>query len=147
MIGFPSIETALYGLLLILNADAGFDSKDFRRLCDRKEVNANICLNKRNGGVRKGTNISTKTQYDERYAEEPTNAWVDGLRSLLNRFPTTTESRKGFNYLAFIAIALINFKKKKFKPVLYQNCKHKNGHFKNSRFTPIPNFIVLKIKA
>lgn len=40
---------------LFLNADAGFDSKEFRKSCDKKEVNVNICLNKRNGnGDRNG---------------------------------------------------------------------------------------------
>jgi len=34
-----------------LNADAGFDSRDFRRACARRDVNANICFNKRNGRV------------------------------------------------------------------------------------------------
>ncbi|MCR9228541.1 MAG: hypothetical protein NXH90_14075 [Flavobacteriaceae bacterium] len=32
---------------LFLNADAGFDSKDFRLACASKE----ICFNKRNGGM------------------------------------------------------------------------------------------------
>ncbi|MCL6217390.1 IS5 family transposase, partial [Zunongwangia sp. M21534] len=32
-------------------------------------------------------------------------------RSLLNRFDTTTSSWKGFNYLAFMAIALKKFYK------------------------------------
>src|SRR5690606_14969268 len=34
---------------LFLNADAGFDSKEFRNCCERKEIQANICFNKRNG--------------------------------------------------------------------------------------------------
>ncbi|SFW40773.1 Transposase DDE domain-containing protein, partial [Sinomicrobium oceani] len=54
--------------------------------------------------------------YEERYAIERTNAWMDSYRSLLNRFDTTTTSWKGFNYLAFIAIALKKFyKPKKFR--------------------------------
>ncbi|MEM6738444.1 MAG: IS5 family transposase, partial [Bacteroidota bacterium] len=44
-----------------------------------------------------------------------TNAWVDSFRSLLNRFDTTIESWKGFNYLSFIVLALKKFKPKKFK--------------------------------
>ena len=34
---------------LFLNVDAGFDSKEFRLCCEKKEINANICFNKRNG--------------------------------------------------------------------------------------------------
>ena len=99
---------------LFLNADAGFDSKDFRAACASREINANICFNKRNGNTERNEYFDQKL-YDERYAVERTNAWIDSFRSLLNRFDTTTESWKGFNYLAFIVIAIKRFKKKKFK--------------------------------
>ena len=33
---------------LFLNADAGFDSKEFRELCAKKEIKANIPTNTRN---------------------------------------------------------------------------------------------------
>lgn len=97
---------------LFLNADAGFDSKGFRGCCDQKEINANICFNKRNGNTDRDEYFD-QDLYDERYAIERTNAWMDSYRSLLNRFDTTTESWKGFNYLAFIVIALKKFSKKK----------------------------------
>lgn len=42
-------EISLGGLFL--NADAGFDSKEFRSARAKKEVNANICFNKRNGNA------------------------------------------------------------------------------------------------
>ena len=58
-----------------------------------------------------------KDLYDERYAVERTNAWMDSYRSLLNRFDTTVESWKGFNYLAFIVITIKKFKNKKKKKV------------------------------
>ncbi len=99
---------------LFLNADAGFDSKDFRRSCEKKEINANICFNRRNGTADRDEYFDREL-YDERYAVERTNAWMDSYRSLLNRFDTTVESWKGFNYLAFIVIALKKFKKKKKK--------------------------------
>lgn len=97
---------------LFLNADAGFDSKDFREACAKKDINANICHNKRNGNNDRDDYFDQEL-YDQRYAIERTNAWMDSYRSLLNRFDTTTESWKGFNYLAFIVIALNKFKKKK----------------------------------
>ncbi|MFS4416364.1 IS5 family transposase, partial [Maribacter sp. 2307ULW6-5] len=53
--------------------------------------------------------------YDERYAVERTNAWMDSFRSPLNRFDTTIASWKGFNYLSFIVLALKKIKLKKFK--------------------------------
>ncbi len=49
--------------------------------------------------------------YDQRYTVERTNAWMDSYRSLPDRFDTTPESWKEFNYLAFMVIALKKFKK------------------------------------
>ncbi len=97
---------------LFLNADAGFDSKEFRGYCNEKQINANICYNKRNGDIDREEYFDQEL-YDQRYAVERTNAWMDSHRSLLNRFDTTPESWKGFNYLAFMVIALKKFKKMK----------------------------------
>lgn len=36
---------------LFLNADAGFDSRELRNFCCRKEIQANICFNKRKGKI------------------------------------------------------------------------------------------------
>lgn len=97
---------------LFLNADAGFDSKTFRGSCTKKQINANVCFNKRNGNTQREEYFDQQL-YNQRYAVERTNAWMDNFRSLLNRFDTTTESWKGFNYLAFFVIALKKFKKRK----------------------------------
>ena len=59
---------------LFLNADAGFDSKNFRASCSKKEINANICFNKRNGNADRDEYFDQEL-YDERYAVERTNAW------------------------------------------------------------------------
>ena len=96
---------------LFINADAGFDSKDFRKSCNKKHINANICHNKRNADT-DSDDYFDQELYDLRFAIERTNAWMDSYRSLLNRFDTTIESWKGFNFLAFIVIALKKFKKK-----------------------------------
>lgn len=98
---------------LFLNADAGFDSKDFRSSCNQKQINANICFNKRNGNSDDRDDYFDQELYDERYAVERTNAWIDSYRSLLNRFDTSTESWKGFNYLSFIVIAVKKINKMK----------------------------------
>ena len=97
---------------LFLNADAGFDSKDFRESCSKKQINANICFNKRNGNIDRDEYFD-KELYNKRYAVERTNAWMDSYRSLLNRFDTTMESWKGFNYLAFIVISMKKIIKRK----------------------------------
>lgn len=96
---------------LFMNADAGFDCAQLRKCCESKEINANICFNKRNGNVERDEYFD-KELYNQRYAIERSNAWMDSYRSLLNRFDTTIESWKGFNFLAFIVIALKKIKKK-----------------------------------
>lgn len=58
---------------IFLNADAGFDSKDFRAACASREINANICFNKRNGNTERNEYFDQKL-YAERYAVELTNA-------------------------------------------------------------------------
>lgn len=96
---------------LFMNADAGFDCAQLRKCCESKEINANICFNKRNGNLERDEYFD-KELYNQRYAIERSNAWMDSYRSLLNRFDTTIESWKGFNFLSFIVIALKKFKKK-----------------------------------
>lgn len=100
-----------------MNADAGFDSEKFREACQKKEINANVCFNKRNGNTADRKEYFDQKLYDERYAVERTNAWMDNFRSLLNRFDTSIESWKGFNFLAFFVIALKKFNKRNFTKV------------------------------
>ena len=102
---------------LFLNADAGFDATNFRKSCNEKHINANICFNKRNGNTQGRDEYFDRDLYKQRYAVERTNAWMDSFRCLLNRFDTTIESWKGFNYLAFIIIAIRKFKKRKNRKV------------------------------
>jgi len=100
---------------LFMNADAGFDSKEFRDCCEKKEINANICFNKRNGESSDRDEYFDQELYDERYSIERTNAWLDSFRSLLNRFDITKISWIGFNYLAFMIIVIKKLNKKKLK--------------------------------
>lgn len=97
---------------LFINADAGFDTQELRNLCESKGIIANICFNKRNSKKDRDEYFDQEL-YDERYAIERTNAWMDSFRSLLNRFDTTVSSWKGFNFLAFIVIGLRKFYKLK----------------------------------
>jgi len=76
----------------------------------KKEINANICFNKRNGDTDREEYFDQEL-YNQRYKIERTNAWIDSFRSLLNGFDTTVASWIGFNYLAFIVIALKKFNK------------------------------------
>jgi len=91
---------------LFMNADAGFDSKELQNCCEKKQIQANICFNKRNGVPSDRDEYFDKELYKERYNIERTNAWMDSFRTLLNRFDTTVTSWKGVNFLAFIVIGL-----------------------------------------
>lgn len=97
---------------LFVNADAGFDSKDFRYKCFEYGIIPNTAINPRNG-----TNdeiiIFDEKLYEQRYTIERTNAWMDSYRTLLNRFETTVSSWKAFNYIAFITIFLKKIYKNK----------------------------------
>ncbi|MFN4198638.1 MAG: IS5 family transposase [Flavobacterium sp.] len=101
---------------LFMNADAGFDSQELRKCCESKEIMANICFNKRNGDHDRDEYFDQEL-YNQRYAIERCNAWMDSYRTLLNRFDTSIESWKGFNFLSFIVIAIKKFKKKKTEKV------------------------------
>jgi hypothetical protein len=97
---------------LFVNADAGFDSKEFRETCSEKGIFANVDFNKRNGGMDENYDyLLDEMLYYERYSIERTNAWMDSFRSILNRFDFTVASWEGFNYIAFMVILLRKIKK------------------------------------
>ncbi len=64
-------DTPMEGLFL--SADAGFDSKVFRKYCGNKQINANIYLNKHNGNVERDEYFDQEL-YDHRYTMERANA-------------------------------------------------------------------------
>ncbi len=97
---------------LFLNFDAGFDAEKLRIKAESLGIIANIAHNKRNANADNDYYFD-KELYKKRYCIERTNAWIDSFRSLLNRFDTTLSSWIGFNYLAFMTIALKKFNKKK----------------------------------
>ena len=90
---------------LFINADAGFDSKEFRNTCIKYGVFTNVDFNVRNGDTDNDI-LLDELLYKERYSIERTNAWLDSFRTLLNRFDTTISSWKSFNYIAFMVILL-----------------------------------------
>jgi len=97
---------------LFVNADAGFDSKDFRSKCFEYGIIPNTAINPRNGSNDEII-IFDENLYENRYTIERTNAWMDSYRTLLNRFETTLSSWLAFNYIAFITIFLKKIYKNK----------------------------------
>jgi len=97
---------------LFINADSGFDSKDFRSVCNKWGIIPNVAFNYRNGES-KDEYLLDELLYKQRYAIERTNAWMDSFRSILNRFDITVSSWKNFYYIAFMVI-------------LFKKIKHNN---------------------
>lgn len=87
---------------LFLNGDAGFDAQKMRNICDRYGITANIARNKKNR-MNPDTEgyLFDSELYDERFAVERTNAWIDGFKALLVRYETNAKHWVELHYLAF----------------------------------------------
>lgn len=104
------VFTQLSGLLteagiatagLFLNADAGFDSQEFRQQCLEMKIEANIAFNSR-----KALPAAEYVYFDEelfkrRKVIEQANAWLDSFKSLLIRFETKAQHWLALHFLAF----------------------------------------------
>lgn len=91
---------------LFLNADAGFDSEDFRELCFLNDIVANIDFNKRNSKNTDKQPLMDDELYKERFSVERTNAWIDAFKALLVRFETKSRTWMSLHHLAFALILL-----------------------------------------
>ena len=89
---------------LFLNADAGFDTEDFRTQCYQEDIIGNIDHNKRNGCEREY--LFDELLYKCSFAIERTNAWLDAFKAILIRFETNKIHWKALNLLAFSVILL-----------------------------------------
>ena len=93
---------------LFLNADAGFDSEGFRKLCFTNDIIANIDFNKRNSKSTDNQPLLDNELYKERFSVERTNAWIDAFKALLVRFETKSQTWMSLHYLAFSLILIRN---------------------------------------
>jgi hypothetical protein len=97
---------------LFLNADPGFDSQEFKDICEEKEIIANIKPNPRKKSPKdrepyeSGTHIFDEELYKDRTEIEHANAWMDAFKILLVRFETTVRNWKALNLLAFSVMFL-----------------------------------------
>jgi transposase len=89
---------------LFLNADAGFDTKEFRGYCNQHEIIGNIDQNKRNG--EQNEYLLDELLYKCRFVIERTNAWIDAFKALLIRFETSEVHWKSLHYMAFVIILM-----------------------------------------
>ena len=95
---------------LFLNADAGFDTKEFRKFCEEKGIIANIDFNERNGQEQRLEDVFDEELYKDRYVIERTNAWIDGFKTLLTRFETNDIHWRAWHFIAFTLILLRSIK-------------------------------------
>ena len=95
---------------LFLNADSGFDVKEFRQLCDEKDITGNIDINKRRSKNQMDSEYMLDNQlYKERFSVEQLNAWVDGFKSLRVRYETSSSNWMALHCLAFAVIFIRKF--------------------------------------
>ena len=92
---------------LFLNGDAGFDAQKMRETCERHGIIVNIARSKKNRMNPNTESYLFDSQlYEERFAVERTNAWIDGFKALLVRYETNAKHWLGLHYLAFSFILL-----------------------------------------
>jgi transposase len=89
---------------LFLNADAGFDSEGFRRLCSEMKIEANIAFNTRNGGNDEEYVYFDEQLFKNRTVIEHANAWLDSFKALLIRFETKAKHWLALHFLAFTVL-------------------------------------------
>lgn len=105
---------------LFLNADPGFDSAEFQKVCEKQEIIANLKSNPRNSDAQQadpyqaGTHIFDEELYKNRTVIEHANAWIDGFKTLLIRFEYSVRNWMSLHFIAFSIIFLrkINSKQK-----------------------------------
>lgn len=98
---------------LFLNADAGFDSQELRKICREKQIEANIALNSRKGITQTEEYLYFDEQlYRCRTVIEHANAWMDSFKALLVRFEKKTTTWVALLLLAFSVRFLRKIKQK-----------------------------------
>ncbi|QMU27136.1 hypothetical protein [Adhaeribacter radiodurans] len=98
----PGIPTAG----LFLNADAGFDSPEFRNRCSQMQIEANISFNLRYREFTSEYVYFEELLFKKRKGIEQANAWVDSYKALLIRFEAKAPHWLALHFLA-LAVQLI----------------------------------------
>ena len=103
---------------LFLNADPGFDSVAFKKICETEEIILNVKPNSRNSSKKEqelsslGTHIFDEELYKKRSVIEHANAWIDGFKALLVRFECLVKNWISLHFMAFSVIFLRKIAKK-----------------------------------
>ena len=101
-----------------LKKDAGFDSKEFRAICEQKEIIANTPPNPRNEKETESTSCQyfDEALYKRRYVIERTNTWQDQFKALIIRYETRVDTWLNLLILSFTVIFTRRINKKKIEP-------------------------------
>lgn len=86
---------------LFMNADSGFDAEVLRRMCFIAGIFDNIDINPRNGRDEERLPLMIEELYEERFAVERTNAWIDGFKNLVLRYEKLTRTWWANHHIAF----------------------------------------------
>lgn len=97
---------------IFLNADPGFDSKEFRSECIQEEIEANIKANPRNTKKdEEEYQYFDNELYKKRTVIEHANACFDSYKALLVRFETKIVTWVSLHWIAFAARFINKIKK------------------------------------
>lgn len=88
---------------LFLNADAGFDTEECRKVCQKQEMIANIPYNPRKG-QKDRFEIFDELLHKRRFVIERTFAWMDAFKALLIRYEVKARNWITFNIIAIIVL-------------------------------------------
>ena len=97
---------------LFLNADAGFDSQEFRQQCAQMKIEANIAFNPRNSPSTEEYTYFDEELFKRRNVMEQANAWLDSFKTLLIRFETKAQHWLALHFLAFTVQLIRKINKK-----------------------------------
>lgn len=97
---------------LFINADAAFDSAEFRECCSSIEMIANVPENPRNNQQKDSDQYFDELLYRRRSVAEHSFAWMDSCKALLIRFETLAETWRAMNILGMIRLFLRRISKR-----------------------------------
>lgn len=97
---------------LFLNADAGFDSQEFRQQCSEMKIESNIAFNPRNGETLQDYIYFDEQLYKRRNVIEQANAWLDSFEAFLIHFETKAQHWLALHFLAFTVQLIRKINKK-----------------------------------
>lgn len=90
---------------LFLNADAGFDTEEVRRVLGSYGIEVNIAQNQRNGNAHlERDDYFDQMLYQARFAIERAFAWLDSFKALMTRYEKKAQNWFSLNVLGFAAI-------------------------------------------